>query len=100
MGKLEEAGNGASGAAGADAGGGEQPPPVPNAGQQREGVVRNPMAARWRPAREANLHAISPGGVVFTGVAAITFKNQIPAKRFSEILTLLILAVAGMSGGK
>ena len=62
--------------------------------------MRNPMAARRRPAGEANLRAISPGGVVFTGVAAITTKNQIPAKRFSEILTLLILAVAGMSGGK
>ena len=62
--------------------------------------MRNPMAARRRPAGVANLRAISPGGVVFTGVAAITFKNQIPAKRFSEILTLLILAVAGMSGGK
>ena len=74
--------------------------PVPNAGRQREIVVRNPMAARRRPAGEANLHAISPGGVVFTGVAAITTKNQIPAKRFSEILTLLILAVAGRSGGK
>jgi hypothetical protein len=62
--------------------------------------MRNPMAARRRPAGEANLHAISPAGVVFTGVAAITTKNQIPAKRFSEILTLLILAVAGMSVGK
>ena len=73
--------------------------PVPNAGQQREVVMRNPMAVRRRPAGEANLRAISPGGVVFTGVAAIT-TNQIPAKRFSEILTLVILAVAGMSGGK
>jgi hypothetical protein len=58
------------------------------------------MAARRHPAGVANLHAISPAGVVFTGVAAITIKNQIPAKRFSEILTLLILAVAGRSGGK
>ena len=74
--------------------------PVPNAGQEREVIMRNPMAARRRPAGEANLRAISPGGVVFTGVAAITTKNQIPAKRFSEILALLILAVAGMSGGK
>ena len=74
--------------------------PVPNASQQREAVMRNPMAARRRLAGEANLHAISPAGVVFTGVAAITTKNQIPAKRFSEILALLILAVAGMSGGK
>jgi len=74
--------------------------PVRNSGQEREVIMRNPMAARRRPAGEANLRAISPGGVVFTGVAAITTKNQIPAKRFSEILTLLILAVAGMSGGK
>jgi len=36
--------------------------------------MRNPMAARRHPAGEANLHAISPGGVVFTGVA-VTYKN-------------------------
>ena len=62
--------------------------------------MRNSMAARRHPAGVANLRAISPGGVVFTGITTITTKNQIPAKRFSEILALLILAVAGMSGGK
>ena len=34
--------------------------------------MRNPMAARRHPVGVANFHAISPGGVVFTGVAAIT----------------------------
>ena len=34
--------------------------------------MRNPMAARRHPVGVANFHAISLGGVVFTGVAAIT----------------------------
>jgi len=34
--------------------------------------MRNPMAARRHPAGEADLHAITPAGVVFTGIAALT----------------------------
>ena len=47
--------------------------------------MRNPMAARRRPAGEANLRAISPGGVVFTGVAAIKVRNtcQLPSHEAS-----------------
>jgi hypothetical protein len=53
--------------------------------------VRNPMAARRRPAGVTNLRPIFPGGVVFTGVAAITFNNadarepQCPLPSFSTL---------------
>ena len=77
--KLEKAGNTAAATAGSNR------RPVPNAGHQREVVMRNPMAARRHPAGVANFHVISPAGVVFTGVAAVTPNNtcQSPSREAS-----------------